>query len=86
MLKEILRRDWMFKLVGDERFKIGQQGTKCELKVEPYQYFAFSYSLVVDGKPFEKFTENQSKALRSWAVLTKGQRYRVVLGIILNKL
>lgn len=70
----------MFKLVGEERFTIGKQQTKCELRVDPLPYFAFSYSLVVDGKPLEKFTENQSKALRTWAVSTNNQLFRVVLG------
>ncbi|GLG99670.1 Fas apoptotic inhibitory molecule 1 [Gryllus bimaculatus] len=30
---EILRRDWMFKLVGDEEFAVG--GARCVLRVEP---------------------------------------------------
>lgn len=74
----------MFKLVGEEKFRIGKQGTKCELRVDPLPYFAFSYSLIVDGKPLEKFTENQSRALRTWAVLSNGKRYRVILGKIFD--
>ncbi|EFA06444.1 fas apoptotic inhibitory molecule 1 [Tribolium castaneum] len=76
--KEILRRDWMFKLVGDEKFTLGKQGAKCELHVDPLPHFAFAYSLYVDGKPLEKFTEKQSQTTRSWAVVTEGKRYRVV--------
>ncbi|XP_068894445.1 fas apoptotic inhibitory molecule 1 [Tenebrio molitor] len=76
--KEILRRDWMFKLVGEEKFAVGKQGAKCELRVDPLPHFAFGYSLLVDGKPLEKFTEKQSQATRSWAVLAGGKRYRVV--------
>ncbi|KAF5280166.1 hypothetical protein FQA39_LY18123 [Lamprigera yunnana] len=77
--QEILRREWMFKLVGNEKFKIGKQGTNCELCVDPLPYFAFSYSLVVDGKPLEIFSENQNKAMRSWAVVLNEGQYRVVL-------
>ncbi|XP_017786606.1 PREDICTED: fas apoptotic inhibitory molecule 1 [Nicrophorus vespilloides] len=76
--KEILRREWMFKLVGDEKFTIGSHKTKCELRVDPLPHFTFSYSLVVDGKPLEKFLEKQNKSLRTWAVLSNGKRYRVV--------
>ncbi|XP_057667420.1 fas apoptotic inhibitory molecule 1 [Diorhabda carinulata] len=75
---EIFRRDWMFKLVGDEEFYLGKQEAKCLLKVDPMPNFAFSYSLLVDGKPLEKFTEKQSQAIRSWAVITEGKRYRIV--------
>ncbi|XP_044264741.1 fas apoptotic inhibitory molecule 1 [Tribolium madens] len=76
--KEISRRDWMFKLVGDEKFTLGKQGAKCELRVDPLPHFAFAYSLYVDGKPLEKFTEKQSQTTRSWAVVAEGKRYRVV--------
>ncbi|KAJ8935553.1 hypothetical protein NQ314_012734, partial [Rhamnusium bicolor] len=68
----------MFKLVGEEIFTIGKQHAKCVLRVDPMPHFAFSYSLYVDGKPLEKFTEKQSQSIRSWAVLAEGKRYRVV--------
>ncbi|KAF5297565.1 hypothetical protein FQR65_LT09996 [Abscondita terminalis] len=77
--QEILRREWMFKLVGNEKFKIGKQETRCELHVDPLPYFAFSYSLIVDGKPLEKFTENQNKAMKSWGVIVNEQKYRIIL-------
>lgn len=83
-LQEIIRKDWMFKLVGDEKFEMGSQRTKCQLRVDPLPHFSFSYSLVVDGKPLEKFTEKQNKELCSWAILVKGKRYRIVLGSKFN--
>lgn len=70
----------MFKLVGDEKFTLGKQGAKCELHVDPLPHFAFAYSLSVDGKPLEKFTEKQSQLTRSWAIVADGKRYRVVFG------
>ncbi|XP_018567177.1 fas apoptotic inhibitory molecule 1 [Anoplophora glabripennis] len=76
--KEIIRREWMFKLVGEEIFNVGKQHAKCVLRVDPMPHFTFSYSLYVDGKPLEKFTEKQSQSIRSWAVLSEGKRYRVV--------
>ncbi|VEN37179.1 unnamed protein product [Callosobruchus maculatus] len=77
--KEIIRKEWVFKLVGDETFEIGKQKTKCVLRVDPLPHFAFSYSLYVDGKPLEKFTEKQSQNIRSWAIIIGNQRHRVVL-------
>ncbi|XP_075218106.1 fas apoptotic inhibitory molecule 1 [Lycorma delicatula] len=75
--KEILRKDWMFKLVGDEPFNIGK--TKCVVRVEPSGGFSYEYSLVVDGKSLEKFTENQSKTCCTWLVQLPDNLYRVVL-------
>lgn len=70
----------MFKLVGEEKFTLGGQKAQCELKVDPMPHFTFSYSLVVDGKSYEKFTEKQNKELKTWAVLIDGQRYKIVFG------
>nr|XP_023024592.1 fas apoptotic inhibitory molecule 1 [Leptinotarsa decemlineata] len=75
---EILRREWMFKLVGEEIFYLGKQQAKCVLAVDPLPHFAFAYSLYVDGTPLRKFTEKQSQTIRSWAVIAGGMRYRVV--------
>lgn len=72
----------MFKLVGDEHFTIGNQSTKCILRVEPMPSFTFAYSLLVSGKLLKKFTEVQEKVLRSWTPLVGGKRYRVVLGML----
>ncbi|KAL3287598.1 hypothetical protein HHI36_002067 [Cryptolaemus montrouzieri] len=77
--KEILRREWMFKLVGEEIFSVGIQKAKCVLRVDPLPVFAFSYSLLVDGKSLEKFTEKQETTNRYWTVLTEKGRTKVVL-------
>lgn len=70
----------MFKLVGDERFLIGLENVPCELRVDPIPDLSFEYSLYVDGKPLEKFTEQQNKSLKSWGILLNGKRYTLVLG------
>ncbi|XP_025836671.1 fas apoptotic inhibitory molecule 1 [Agrilus planipennis] len=78
--KEILRRDWMFRLVGDEIFEIGKQKAKCVLSVDPLPYFSFCYGLSVNGKPLEKFTEKQNKNLKVWIVTAADkEKYRIVL-------
>ena len=75
--KEILRTEWMFRLVGQEEFKIGS--TKCVIIIEPADGFAYTYQLNVNGKPLEKFSENQSKILRSWVVKLDSVDYRVTM-------
>ncbi|ERL89789.1 fas apoptotic inhibitory molecule 1 [Dendroctonus ponderosae] len=75
---EVLRKEWMFKLVGDIKFTIGKQEAKCELRVDPIPPFAFSYSLWVDGKPIDKFMEKQLDSIKSWSTVANGKRYAVV--------
>ena len=75
--KEIVRHDWLFKLVGKETFKIGRH--QCTINVEAVSGFAYEYSLDVDGKPLEKFSENRSKISRTWTLRLDGQDYRIVL-------
>lgn len=70
----------MFKLVGEEKFTLGTQKAQCELRVDPMPQFTFAYSLIVDGKPYEKFTEKQNKELRTWGVLINNKRYKIVFG------
>ena len=73
-----MKQDWMFKLVGRERFNVGK--AKCCISIEAVSGFAYEYSLEVNGKSLKRFTENQSKIMRSWTLAVNGQPKRVVLG------
>ncbi|VDK48086.1 unnamed protein product [Anisakis simplex] len=75
--QEVLRKDWMFKLVGKEQFSIGQ--IKCVISVEALGTFAYEYSLEVNGKTYEKFREEQSKLLQTWNVNIGGEDMRICL-------
>ncbi|XP_050033963.1 fas apoptotic inhibitory molecule 1 [Dermacentor andersoni] len=75
--KEILRRDWMFKLVGSEPFEVGR--AKCVVTIRALSGFTYEYSLIVDGKQLDKFRERQSKILNTWIVNLLEQPARVVL-------
>ena len=75
--KEVVRHDWLFKLVGKETFKIGKH--QCTINIDAVSGFAYEYSMDVDGKPLEKFTENRSKISRTWTLTLDGENYRVVL-------
>lgn len=73
-----MRKDWMFRLVGEEVFYLGN--TKCAVRVDPSGGFAYEYSLIVDGKSLHKFIEIKSKAWLTWLVQLPEGMYRVVLG------
>lgn len=75
--KEVVRHDWLFKLVGKETFKIGKH--QCTINIDAVSGFAYEYSMDVDGKPLEKFSENRSKINRAWTLTLDGVDYRVVL-------
>lgn len=79
---EILRKNWMFRLVGKEEFAIGKK-TKATIRIEAVSGFAYEYTLDVDGKPLKKFTENRKKTARVWRFVHCGQETRVVLGKLL---
>ncbi|CAH1405840.1 unnamed protein product [Nezara viridula] len=72
--KEILRTDWMFKLVGDQPFKIGE--TPCAVRIEPISGFSYQYSLYVDGRPLEEFTQKRATRVCTWNI---GDTHRIVL-------
>ena len=61
--EEKLKRDWMFKLVGNETFTIGKSEANCIVKIEPYGGFSYQYSLEVNGKSYKTFTEQQAKVI-----------------------
>uniref|UniRef100_T1IVR5 Fas apoptotic inhibitory molecule 1 n=2 Tax=Strigamia maritima TaxID=126957 RepID=T1IVR5_STRMM len=75
--KEVFRRDWMFKLVGYETFEIGK--AKCVIYIEAASGFYYAYGLEVNGKSYKKFTENQSKIMRTWYCAVQEKQFRVVL-------
>jgi hypothetical protein len=46
----VLRRDWMFKLVGTETFSVGKSKAACSIKIEPVGGFSYEYSLEVSTR------------------------------------
>lgn len=82
--QELVRRDWMFKLVGTEVFEIrgddDQVYAKCEILINASTGFTYEYSLFVNGKQLKKFKEKQSKIMRTWVVELDQQMWRITLG------
>ncbi|CAD7012511.1 fas apoptotic inhibitory molecule 1 [Ceratitis capitata] len=75
--KEVLRRDWMFKLVGEDTFYIDQ--ARCIIRVDPAPGFRYEYSLYIDGKPHEQYTDELTKQYRLWLVSIEDNEYRIML-------
>ena len=75
--KEVMRNNWMFKLVGQEVFTIGKH--RCMISIESASGFNYEYTLEVDGKTYEKFCENQSKILQAWTFTIGDSPFRCVL-------
>ncbi|KAA8593184.1 hypothetical protein FQN60_009300 [Etheostoma spectabile] len=78
--KEILRRDWMFKLVGKEAFNVGKSETKATINIDAVSGFAYEYTLEINGKSLKKYMENRSKVTSTWVLNLDGTDCRVVLG------
>ncbi|XP_069020232.1 fas apoptotic inhibitory molecule 1-like [Embiotoca jacksoni] len=77
--EEVLRKDWMFKLVGKETFTVGGANTRATVSIEAISGFAYQYSLDVDGKSLQKFTDNRAKTTKTWVLRVDGEDRRVVL-------
>jgi len=78
--KEIMRKEWMFKLVGSEKFNIGKDKQhRCVISIDPLGGFSYQYSLQIDGKPYKTFLDNQTKVMKTWILPVEGVMYRIVL-------
>lgn len=69
----------MFKLVGNEDFEIGQK-TRCQIQIRTKSNFGYGYTLLVDGKAWNKFKEIQEKVTKTWIVNHAFGSKRIVLG------
>ncbi|XP_041936310.1 fas apoptotic inhibitory molecule b [Alosa sapidissima] len=77
--KEVMRKDWMFKLVGKETFTVGVLETKATINVEAISGFAYEYALEINGKNYKTFMDNRSKISKTWTLKLDGMDYRIVL-------
>ncbi|XP_066497156.1 fas apoptotic inhibitory molecule a isoform X1 [Hoplias malabaricus] len=77
--QEVLRRDWMFKLVGKETFTVGSTDAKATINIDAVSGFAYEYTLEINGKSLKKYMENRSKVTSTWLLNLDGVDCRVVL-------
>lgn len=76
--KEVVKRNWMFRLVGQEIFDIGDK--RATIHIEAVSGFQYEYTLEVGGKSLKKFVENRKKTAKVWTFLLDGVETRIVLG------
>uniref|UniRef100_A0A9J8BZP2 Fas apoptotic inhibitory molecule 1 n=3 Tax=Cyprinus carpio TaxID=7962 RepID=A0A9J8BZP2_CYPCA len=77
--KEVIKRDWMFKLVGKETFHVGGTNTKATINIDAVSGFAYEYTLEINGQSLKKYMENRSKVTSTWLLNLDGIDCRVVL-------
>ncbi|XP_029928785.1 fas apoptotic inhibitory molecule 1-like [Myripristis murdjan] len=77
--QEVIRKDWMFKLVGKETFTVGSTQTKATINIEALTGFAYEYTLEVGGKSLEKFIHDRAKMSKTWLLRVDGDDCRIVL-------
>lgn len=78
----MLRRDWLFKLVGKESFPVGSTDTKATIHIEAVTGFSYEYTLEINGKSLKTFLDNRSKISKTWVLKLDDADYRIVLGKI----
>ncbi|XP_054479613.1 fas apoptotic inhibitory molecule 1-like [Anoplopoma fimbria] len=77
--QEVIRRDWLFKLVGRETFTVGGANTRAAVVIEAVGGFAYEYSLQLEGRSLQKFTANRALTCITWLLRLDGEDCRVVL-------
>uniref|UniRef100_A0A6I8NZA6 Fas apoptotic inhibitory molecule 1 n=2 Tax=Ornithorhynchus anatinus TaxID=9258 RepID=A0A6I8NZA6_ORNAN len=77
--KEAIRREWLFKLVGKETFRVGAAQTKASISIDAVSGFAYEYTLEIDGKSLKKHREDRSRTTHTWLLHLDGLDWRVVL-------
>jgi len=80
--KEILRQNWVFKLVGQEEFIFGSGDDKhtgvITIDTDSINY---RYTMYIDGTPLNVFVEERRRTTKSWHAKCNKTAYYVVLDI-----
>eukprot|EP00056_Hartaetosiga_gracilis_P006943 m.102517 g.102517 ORF g.102517 m.102517 type:complete len:193 (+) comp12595_c0_seq1:53-631(+) len=77
--KEVIRKNWMFKLVGDEHFVLGSKGDHRGCIQIVAEGLSYTYSLYIDGKPYEDFTQTWKKAMKTWYFEADDKHHLIVM-------
>jgi len=76
---EILKHDWMFRLVGEEKFNIGAKKVPCRIRIEAIDGFTYTYKLFVKEKELERFVRESNKKLLVWKIRLGESESRIAL-------
>jgi len=74
---ELMRKNWLFSLVGVEKFKISGRSAQISIVSNGW---TFEYTLEINGKSLKRFAEAEKKNTRTWLPNINKQPHRVVLG------
>merc|ERR1712130_242890 len=73
----VIKRDWMFRLVGEETFTIGPKKQKAKVRIEAVDGFTYTYKLLVGNRELEKFARDSVKNLAIWKIhMSSGEEVR----------
>lgn len=61
----IFKKDWMFKLVGPQEFRINKS-TVGRIEITPNSTFSYEYELFINNKSYSKFKKERSKTAQNW--------------------
>jgi len=76
---EVLKHDWMFRLVGEEKFHIGAKKVPCRIRIEAIDGFTYTYKLFVKEKELERFVRESNKKLLVWKIRLSDKESRIAL-------
>ena len=65
----LMKTDWMFRLVGEETFKIGPKKQSARVRIEAIDGFTYTYKLFVGNKELDKFARESHKNLAVWGTV-----------------
>ena len=74
---QVLRKEWMFSLIGSETLKVGGKYVKIAIESEGLM---FKYTIQVDGKSLESFVKDMNKQTRTWFPIIDKKTHRIVIG------
>jgi hypothetical protein len=78
--KEVVRHDWMFRLVGEETFTVGPKKVPARLKIEAVGGVTYTYKLYLKEKLLEKYAREAAKNMLIWKViLPSGLNQRIAI-------
>eukprot|EP00128_Syssomonas_multiformis_P010790 Colp12_sorted_trinity150504_noHs@21149 len=71
---EVIRHNWMFKLTGVEKFMLKNHKMAIEIDADNFSYI---YTLSVDGKTLNSFSEQRQKIVNRWVADINGAQHTV---------
>ncbi len=78
IIQQILRREWMFNLIGSETLRVGG-GKVVKISIGS-EGLMFKYAIEVDGKNLESFVKDMNKQTRTWFPIIDKKTHRIVIG------